>query len=662
MTDWIRETSARFVSLFRKQAMDADLEKDLATHVDLLTSDNQRRGMTPDEARRQALVSMGGLSAVKELHRDTRGLPWVDTLMQDVKYSFRTLRRDAGLTTFAIIIVGLGVGASSTVFNLFNALLLRPLPFSEPDRLTWISNARGEGMSARTIQSDYVLDMRAQAKSFSDVAAYYAFYGVGDSKMTGVGDPERLTGVPVTQNFFPLLGVQPRYGRNFNQQESQMRGPRAILLSHRFWERRFASDPQVVGRPVVLDGDPFTIIGVLPESFDFGSMFAPGRQIDIFMPLPLAPEINRQGNTSFAIGRLKAGVSLESARSELTVLGKNLTEQHRDRNNFVPAVVGLRDQVSGSFRSAMVVLSCAVAVLMLVVCANLSNLLLARAVSRQREMAVRAALGAGKARLIRQMLTESLVLSLAGSTVGLVLAIGGTRLLTRLDTVGIPLLLHARVDGTALAFVMLAAIFTGIVFGLTPALRTSGISVNSTLKESGRGTSEAKGHGLLRGGLVVSEIALACVLLVGAGLLIRSFLRVLEVNLGFRPESAVTMRVDPSPRYATVEQRNAYFDEMLRRAGEIPGVQAAALTDALPLGRNRTGAPRQRGRRTREGEFPLAFVRVVSDGYFKAMGIPIRSGRDFTQRDTPSAQGCHHHQRGGSPSASGLGRIPSAKS
>jgi hypothetical protein len=190
--------------------------------------------MTPEEARRQALVAMGGLTAAKELHRDTRGLPWLDTLMQDVKYSFRTLRRDAGLTTFAIIIVGLGVGASSTVFNLFNALLLRPLPFSEPDRLAWISNGRGEGMSARTIQSDYILDMREQSKSFSDVAAYYAFYGVGDSRMTGVGEPERLTGVPVTQNFFPLLGVEPKYGRNFSKEESQMRGPRAILLSHRF--------------------------------------------------------------------------------------------------------------------------------------------------------------------------------------------------------------------------------------------------------------------------------------------------------------------------------------------------------------------------------------------------------------------------------------------
>jgi predicted permease len=232
------------------------------------------------------------------------------------------------------------------------------------------------------------------------------------------------------------------------------------------------------------------------------------------------------------------------------------------------------------------------------------------------------------------MLTESLVLSLAGSILGLVLAIGGTRLLTRLDTIGIPLLLHARVDATALAFVMLAAIFTGIVFGLTPALRTSGISVNSTLKESGRGTSEAKGHGLLRSGLVVSEIALACVLLVGAGLLIRSFLRVLEVNLGFRPESAVTMRVDPSSSYASIDQRNPYFDEMLRRVRDIPGVQAAALTDALPLGRNRTWGAPAKGQTYPRGQFPLAFVRIVSDGYFKAMGIPMRSGRDFTERDT----------------------------
>jgi predicted permease len=274
---------------------------------------------------------------------------------------------------------------------------------------------------------------------------------------------------------------------------------------------------------------------------------------------------------------------------------------------------------------------------MLVVCANLSNLLLARAVSRQREMAVRAALGAGKRRLIRQMLTESVVLSSAGALLGLILAFLGTRLLTRLDSVGIPLLRDARVDGSALAFVMVAAVVTGIVFGLTPALRTSSISIHGTLKESGRGTSESKGHGYLRGALVVSEIALACILLVCAGLLIRSFLRLLEVNLGFHPESAVTMRIDPSREYRTTEQRNAYLDEVLRRVGDIPGLQAAAVTDTLPFGRNRTWGAPAKGQTYPRGQFPLAFVRVVSEGYFQAMGIPLRSGRDFTARDNTTA-------------------------
>lgn len=562
---------------------------------------------------------------------------WFDTLAQDVRYSLRTLRRDAGLTTFAILIVGLGVGASSTVFNVFNALLLRPLPFAEPDRLAWIANNLGAGLSERTTQVDYLLDLRAQTKSFSDIAAYFAFYGVGDSKLTGSGQPERLTGVPVSENFFPLLGVQPVLGRLFTAEECKFNGPRAVLLSYRFWQRRFGADPQITGRPLTLDGQPVTVAGVMPESFDFAGVFTPGKRVDLFLPLPLTPEINRQGNTIFLIGRLKPGVTIEAARSEVDVVSRHIRQQKPQRNDFVPKLIALREYVSGSFRPALFVLSCAVAVLMLVVCANLSNLLLARSTTRQKEMAIRAALGAGKRRLIGQMLTESVLLSTGGALLGIVLAFTGTVLLSRLDTVGIPLLQHARIDGAALGFALLTAILTGVLFGLTPALRTAAISISGTLKESGRGTSEGRTHGWVRGALVISEIALACVLLVGAGLLIRSFLRVLDVDLGFRPESAIALRIDPGTGYNTQERRNTYFNEALRRVSSIPGVSAAGLTDALPLGRNRTWGVSAKGKLYGRGEQPSAYVRVVSDGYFSAMGIPLRAGRDFTPADDPSA-------------------------
>jgi predicted permease len=455
--------------------------------------------------------------------------------------------------------------------------------------------------------------------------------------MIGDGQPERLTSVPVTQNFFPMLGVEPQIGRQFTAEECKQNGPRVTMLSDGLWRRKFAADPNIVGRALSFDGGPVTVVGVLPATFDFSTIFTPGSRVDMFEPLPLSPEINRQGNTVAIIGRLKPGVSVESARAETAVLGKLLMAAHKERNDFEPKVSGLAQHVSGQLRPTLLVLACAVGVVMLIVCANLSNLLLARGAGRQKEIAIRAAMGAGRGRLIGQMLTESVVLSCCGAAVGLLLAFIGTRALAHLTSVSIPLLSDVRIDARVLGFTLVAALLTGLLFGLVPALQAQDLKLHDTLKDSNRGSSQGRGHAWIRGALVVSEIGLACVLLVGAGLLIRSFLRVLDVNMGFRPERAAALRIDPNSSYKTQEQKNSYFTEALHRVMDIPGIEGAGLSDSLPLGHNRSWGVAAKGVVYTPQDYPGGFPRIISDGYFRAMGIPLQKGRDFTERDTKGA-------------------------
>ena len=405
--------------------------------------------------------------------REARRLPTLDSIRQDLRYTFRALGRDRAFTTFAVLIVGLGIGASSTVFSIVNTLLLRPLPFRDPGRLVWIANHNAEDgdMSGATTQVNHFLDFREQNQSFSDVAAYFAFYGVGDNKLTGQGEPERLSGVPVSQNFLQLLGVQPQFGRLFTAEECKYNGPKAVLLSHGLWVRRFASDPRIVGRPLRLNDEPVTVVGVMPDSFDFASVFTPGSHIDLYFPFPMSAETNRWGNTLAMVGRLKPGVALPTAQAEATILSKRFTEAHtKDRNDFAASLSSLGDHVRGRVHPALIVLACAVGVVMLIVCANLSNLLLARTATRQKEIAIRTALGAGRGRLIRQMLTESIVLSCCGAVLGIVLAVGGTRAMAHLNAISIPLLENVRVDAVALGFTLLTAVLAGLIFGLVPAL------------------------------------------------------------------------------------------------------------------------------------------------------------------------------------------------
>jgi predicted permease len=604
------------------------LWEEMDFHIESMAQDMVGRGMSEQDARAAAHRKFGNMTRKSEEARATWIAQWMNDAGQDLKHSFRGMRRDASFTMFVILIVGLGIGVSSTIFSVVNALLLRPLPFRDPERLVWIANEEW------STQVGIFLDLRERNKSFSELAGF-GVYGVGDSKLTGTGEPERLTSVPVTQNFFTLLGVQPMIGRSFTVEECQGRfsTPPAALLSHGFWQRRFASDPSMVGRKLTLNSKPVMVVGVLPASFDFAGVFTPGTPVDVFIPWPLTDETNRRGNTMKVIGRLRPDATARSAQAEFTLLAKQIGSRHPEWNGISPRLSPLQQHVSGRVSPALIVLACAVGVLMLIVCANLSNLQLARLGRRQKEMAMRTALGAGRLRLLRQMLTESVALSCCGAALGLILAVAGTRAIAHLDAFNLPLLASVQLDGEALGFTLLAAVLTGVLFGLLPALQVASFAVGEVLKDAARSSGGSQRLAWVRNGLVVSEIAFACALLVGAGLLMRSFLRVLDLNLGFQPERAAALRVDPSVRFRSLEQQNSWIDEVLRRTRALPGMRAAGLTDVLPFGGDRAWQISGKGQIYPKDRHPEAFIRVVSDGYFESAGIRLQAGRGFTERD-----------------------------
>src|ERR1700678_4283045 len=606
----------------------SDLERELQSDLALEEEEQRERGLSSEEARYAALRAFGNPTLIREQTRATWSWNWLESLANDVKYGFRGMGRNAGSTLFAILIVGLGIGGASTVFSVVNALLLRPLPFRDPQQLVWISN--GDNY---TTQAEHFADLREQNRSFSDLAGWFSFYNSGDEELTGSGEPERVTSVPVTWNLFSMLGVDPAIGRSFTKEESEGKysDPPAMVLSNSFWRRRFALDPNVVGQKLTLNNQPVTIIGVLPASFDFSSVFAPGTSIDVFIPWPVADNSKPHGNTMAVIGRLKPGVTVQNAKPAITALAQQLVSQHPERNPIHPKLVPLEQHVSGEVRPALLVLICAVGVVMLIVCANISHLQMARMGTRQKEMAIRAALGAGRFRLLRQVLTESTTLSCCGAALGLLLAVAGTRGLAHLSAFNLPLLASVRVDGSRLAFNLLAAIASGVLFGLAPALQITAHNLREGLQDAGRESSAGTRHGWFGDGLVGSQYALACVLLVGAALLMQSFLRVLDVNLGFRPEHAASLRIDPGFKIPSQAQQNSFIDDALHRARAVPGITAAGISDVLPLDGDRGWQVGAQGQVYDKDHHPEAFIRIVSDGYFEALGIALKSGRAFTE-------------------------------
>src|SRR3984957_16455919 len=395
-------------------------------------------------------------------------------LWQDLRYTLRTLRRDAGFAIIAILILGVGIGSNTAIFSVLNTLLIRSLPFRDPGRLVWIANTGKEGLSGATSRVDSFLELKKSSRSFEEMGAYFAFFGDSDDTLTGHGEPERLGAVAFSQNFFQVVGVRPKLGRLFDDEETKWHGRPAVLLKENLWERRFSSDPKIVGQAIILNNKPVTVIGVMPHEFDFASIFSPSSRIDLYKAFPLTQETDRWGNTLSIIGRLKPGVSVPSAQAEFNVLVENLHREHPENGKTWGArLTPLQDQISGRLRRGLIVLGVAVGVVMLIVCANLSNLLLARAAGRRKEVAVRTALGAGRGRLIQQMLTESLVLSFCGAVLGLVLAYLATRAFAAMPNLSIPLMRYISVDRTAMLFTLLAAIVTGLVFGIVPGLQQS---------------------------------------------------------------------------------------------------------------------------------------------------------------------------------------------
>jgi predicted permease len=637
----VRRALHRLQSLFIKGRLDADLKRELESHLDLAVEENLAAGMGPDEARRQAMVRIGGIQQAKEKHHSSRGIPQFDIFMQDLRYTLRTLRRDFGFACIAVLILALGIGANIIVFSVVNTLLLRPLPFSDAQQLVWIAPANsGHDLSGSTYSVDAYEDLRDMNHSYTGVTSYDAFTTPDNLKLLDHGDIKPATGIFVAGNFFSLLGVQPELGRTFTAEETRSGGP-VVMLSHAYWKTQFGGDRSIIGRVITLNNTPITVIGVLPESFDYGAVFAPGSRADMFSPIRM-DDIRNDGNELTLIGRLKPGVTLAQSRDEATTLFPKFY-WNKKQSGSLGAYKGraypifLKDYVSGSLRRSLIVLWCAVGMILLIVCVNLSNLLLARAATRTKEFALRISLGAGRGRLVRQLLTESFMLSGCGALLGLGFAYAAIAWLAHQGSIALPLMSSLRVDGAALWWTVLIALSVGLLFGLAPGLKMSGGNLQESLKDTGPGTSDGRKHERLRSALVISEVALACVLLVGSGLLLRSFLHVLDIDLGFQPSHAQTIlsNAGSTKDWQDLNKRGPQLQNLLERIDAIPGVETAGLSDNLPLERNRGwDAPGVKGQPADQQHNHGAFVYIISPGYIEAMGMHLQ-GRDFSWSDGP---------------------------
>ena len=641
----VRRVFARIHSFFSKPPLDADLEAEIAAHLEMAIEENMQRGLSPVEARRQANLRFGGADLAKYQQREARGFMRLDILLQDLHHTVRSLSRDRGFTLVAILILALGIGANVAVFSVVYTLLLRPLPFADSQRLVWIAPPPSKcGLSCATYSSDAYDTFRAGTNSFEGVTGYFAFDTANNLSLSlGAGAPIQVTSIEVVSNFFQLLGVQPVMGRGFTSDDARNGAAPVILLSDAWWRRQFNADPAIIGKAFDMNGHQTTVIGVLPKSFDFGGVFSPGVKVDAITPLNL-DAARSWGNIITFIGRLKPGVSIGQAQQDVAII-----TPHMCNNNKVPQSCGhyeavpvpLKNYVSGRLRRSLVVLWSAVGGILLIACVNLSNLLLARAAARAKEFAMRSALGATRLRIVSQLLVESLILSGAGAIGGLALAALLLAWLRGQGSIALPLLGSLRIDGAALGWTVLIAVFAAIFFGLLPGLRMASGNLQETLKDSGPGSGSGRKHERLRSILVVTEVALACVLLVGAGLLLRSFLKVLDVDLGFEPQHAATISVDydnsaPTSQGVLLKQTQI-FHQILTRVSSIPGIQEAGIVDYLPLGQNRSwGLPFPKGVKAPDGLNAEPLVYVASPGYMHAMGTGIL-GRDFNWDDGPQS-------------------------
>jgi putative ABC transport system permease protein len=571
----------------------------------------------------------------------------MENLLQDVRYGIRMLLRGRAVTIVAVVALALGIGANTAIFSVVDSVLLSPLPYKDPDRLAMIWQTNPEiqiGFDMLPVTAADFVDWRDQGRSFQSISIIDS----GRLVLSGQDAPERVAGARVSASFFGVMGVEPSLGRAFTDQEERPGANRVAVISHAMWLSRYGGDRGAIGKSLALDGSTYEIIGVMPEGFQFPrsqdlpSYFQLAPQTELWLPIGLTDEElkNRGSHNKAVIARLKPDASIEQAQDEMAAIAAKNSEMYEESRGFGASVVPLQEQLVGHTRTALWVLLAAVGFVLLIACANVANLLLARASARQKEIAIRTALGATRSRIIRQLFTESVLLSLCGGAVGILLALWGLNLLLALSPADIPRKHEIRIDGAALGFTLLISLLTGVLFGLAPSLQSSRVNFNETLKEGARGTSGATGN-RLRGLLVIVEIAMTVVLLVGAGLMLRSFIGLLKTDPGFNPKSVLTMKIElPDRKYPRERDQIAFFKQVIERVRLLPGAESASAISHLPL-----SGTEEIDMFTIEGstieslsDTPLADFRFVDHNYFRAMGIPLVAGRYFTEGDNENGQ------------------------
>jgi putative ABC transport system permease protein len=652
MPDWKKEIRKRLSRLRLQPTRESEIVEELAQHLDDRYEQSLRGGATEEEAYQATLLELteSDLLAqeLRQVERPVRREPVVlgaqrrmnvfGDFWQDLRYGLRTLVKNPGFTAVAVIALALGIGANSAIFSVVNTVLLRPLPYKDPERLVmvWEDNTR-HGYPRDTPAAGNYIDWRDQSQVFESMAAMTD----QSFNLTGAGDPEKIEGERVSANLFSLLGVEPQLGRAFSPEEDQPGRSHVIIISHGLWQRRFGSDMKITGKPLTLNGESYEVIGVMPPDFHF-----PSRDAEMWVPIAFTSEeaANRRRHYLQVVARMKPGVTLEQARAEMTAIATRLQQQYPNSNtNLGATVTSLHDYVAGNIKPALLVLLGAVGFVLLVACANVANLLLARAAVRQKEIAIRVALGASRFRLLRQFLTESILLAALGGGLGLLLSLWGVSLLQAFIPENISQVKAVTVDGKVLLFTLLVSLLTGLIFGLAPATQASNFNLNETLKEGGRDSSAGNRGARIRGLLVVAEVAVSLLLLIGAGLLINSFLRLRHVDPGFRTDNLLTMKVVlPKTKYPDPARRAAFYTELLRRVEALPGVKSAAVTTNLPLYRqgNSISIAIEGRPEPPPGQEPTVVTRVVSPHYFQTMGIQLLQGRELgaeDRQDSPAA-------------------------
>ncbi|HKT51216.1 MAG TPA: ABC transporter permease [Candidatus Angelobacter sp.] len=621
----------RVASLFNRRKKDWEMEQEFQSHLQMELEDKMRSGMTPEEARRAAMIKSGGLSSARESHREQRGLPFLETLLQDIRYGIRNLRKSPGFTIAAVAMLALGIGANTAMFSVVNAVLLCQLPYREADRLVQLWETEPAPGVFPFAGPDY-LDWQAQNKTLesSSLSYDYAYFN-----LSRTGDSQVTRAMATQANFFATLGVPMLRGRSFAAGEDQKGKDHVAILTYPLWQSFFGGREDVLNNAVELDGEKYTVVGILPKWYRFSS-------VGLYVPLDMGPKgMGQRGNHSFhAIARLKPGVTVEAAQADLMIIAKRLEQQYPDSNKQVEArVIPLHEQISGDVRPRLLVLLGAVALVLLVACANLANLLLARSTGRQREIALRSVLGASRIRIIRQLLTESLLLSLTGASLGLLGAYWCARLIESARTLPIPRQSPVQIDLNVLLFTIGAGLFVGLLFGLAPALQATRGKLADELKSGAQSVLSPSGWSRkLRDALVIVEIALSLSLLAGAGLLIKSFARMSHADIGVDPENLLTFSVYlPHASYPTTVSQRTFTERFLSQLQALPGVKSATFSSAIPLESGSNGPIKVDGDTNPAHNSVLVEQNLITPDYFRTYGIPFLQGANFTPADLEHA-------------------------